>query len=69
MKVFKIVFGIVLFALGVLWALQGADLIRIKPILCMANCEPVVGGSITWLVVGIVAMAVGLGLVFTSKHN
>ena len=69
MKVSKIVFGIVLFALSALWTLQGADLFRIKPILCVANCEAVVGGSITWLVVGIVAMAVGLGLLISLKRK
>ena len=66
MKALKIVLGIVFFALGVLWALQGADLIRMKPILCVANCEPMVGGSVTWLIVGVVAIAVGLGVLITS---
>ena len=66
MKALKIVLGIVFFALGVLWALQGADLIRIKPILCVANCEPLVGGSVTWLIVGVVAIAVGVGVLITA---
>ena len=38
MQVFKIVIGITLVALGLLWSLQGADLIQVKPILCVANC-------------------------------
>ena len=66
MKALKIVLGIVLFTLGLLWALQGADLIRMKPILCVANCEPMVGGSVTWHIVGVVAIAVGLGVLITS---
>ena len=66
MKALKIVLGIVFFALGVLWALQGADLIRIKPILCVANCEPLVGGSVTWLIVGVGAIAVGIGVLITA---
>ena len=69
MQVLKIVFGIVLVSIGLLWSLQGADLIRMKPILCLANCEPLVGGSITWLIVGIVAMGVGLGLLVSSKRQ
>lgn len=40
-----------------------------KPILCVANCEPLVGGSMTWLIVGIVTIAVGLGLLVTLKRK
>ena len=69
MQVFKTIFGIVLVTLGPLWSLQGADLIRIKPILCVAHCEPMVGGSITWLIVGIGALAVGLGLLVSLKRK
>lgn len=69
MRVFKLICGIVLTALGLLWSLQGADLIRMKPILCVANCEPVVGGSIAWLITGIVVTAVGLGLLITLKRK
>ena len=69
MQVFKMIFGIVLTSLGLLWSLQGADLIRMKPILCVANCEPLVGGSMAWLIVGIVTMAVGLGLLITLKRK
>ena len=69
MRVFKLICGIVLTALGLLWSLQGADLIRMKPILCVANCEPLVGGSIAWLITGIVVTAVGLGLLITLKRK
>lgn len=69
MPVLKIVIGFVLFSVGLLWSLQGEDLIRMKPILCVANCEPLVGGSMAWLIVGIVTMAVGLGLLVTSKRK
>ena len=31
----------------------------------MADCEPLVGGSMAWLSGGLVAMAVGLGLLVT----
>ena len=69
MQVFKIVFEIALVAPGLLWSLQGADLVRIKPILCVANCEPMVGGSMVWLIVGFVVMAVGLGLLVSVKRK
>ena len=69
MQVVKIVIGITLVALGLLWSLQGADLVRIKPLLCVANCEPMVGGSVTWLIVGIGALAIGLGLLVSLKRK
>lgn len=69
MKALKIALEVVLFAIGLLWVLQGADLIRIKPILCLVNCEPIVGGSVTWLIVGVVAIAVGLGVLITSMRQ
>lgn len=67
MKFFKIILGIILVALGLLWSLQGADLIRMKQILCFANCEPLIGGSITWLFIGIVVMGAGFGLLVSVK--
>ena len=54
--------GAVLVALGALWVLQGADLVRIKPVLCVADCQPLVGGSPVWLTVGIVALLAGLAV-------
>ena len=59
MKALRIAGGIALVLLGSLWCLQGADLIHINPVLCFADCEPLVGGSTTWLVAGLVALAVG----------
>ena len=69
MSALKIVLGIVLFALGFLWALPEADFLRMQPILCVANCEPMVGGSVTWLIVGIIAIADGLGVLITSLRR
>lgn len=67
MKIFKAVVGIVLTALGLLWSVQGADLIQIKPILCVANCEPVTGGSMLWLSIGIIPTVIGLALLASLK--
>lgn len=52
--------GIVLILLGLLWTLQGADLVRIRPVLCVANCRPITGGSPAWLIIGVVTVVVGL---------
>ena len=62
-----ILLGVVSTPLGLLWFLQGADLVRIRPILCVADCQPLQGGSIGWmtagalfLVLGVAAVSVGL---------
>jgi hypothetical protein len=52
--------GIGIALLGLLWLLQGADVLHVRPLLCVADCEPVVGGSTTWLVTGGVAMLAGI---------
>lgn len=52
--------GVALTLLGLLWILQGADLVRIEPILCVADCEPVTGGSPSWLVAGVATALIGL---------
>lgn len=62
-KTTRIVLGTVLILLGLLWTLQGADLLRIPPVACVADCEPITGGSVEWLVIGVVAMLVGIGVV------
>jgi hypothetical protein len=49
-----------LILLGLLWILQGADVIRMQPILCVANCQPITGGSPGWLAIGLVALVAGL---------
>ncbi|WP_198587057.1 hypothetical protein [Glycomyces xiaoerkulensis] len=61
-KAARVTAGIVLTLLGLLWILQGADLVRIEPILCVADCEPVTGGSPGWLITGIVTALIGLTL-------
>jgi predicted cobalt transporter CbtA len=66
-RIVRTVVGILLASLGVLWTLQGADLIRVKPILCLANCKPLAGGSNTWLVAGLVCVAIGLFLLMRRR--
>ena len=69
MRVLRIGGGIIFVLLGSLWTLQGGDLIHINPILCFANCEPLVGGSVTWLVVGLGAIALGVLLLFLKRSQ
>jgi len=55
----RIVFGVALSLLGLLWLLQGADLVHIRPILCVANCKPLEGGSVGWMTAGALLLVVG----------
>lgn len=67
----QIVTGAVLAPLGLLWTLQGADVVRIEPIGCVANCEPITGGSVPWLLAGLVTLVGGLWLLRlgTRRHE
>jgi hypothetical protein len=49
-----------------LWFLQGADLLHIRPILCIADCEPLEGGSIGWMTAGVFLLIVGLVAIRTG---
>jgi hypothetical protein len=69
MRILKLIVGIVLVLLGLLWALQGADLIHIEPVMCVANCEPLIGGSTTWLITGVLVMVAGAGMLYTLKRK
>lgn len=61
-RVLAIVLGIILAPLGLLWFLQGADVVRIEPIACVGNCDPIMGGSLVWAIVGAVTLLVGVAL-------
>lgn len=44
---------------GMLWFLQGSDLVHIEPIACVGDCEPVVGHHPEWQAAGAVAVLLG----------
>jgi hypothetical protein len=58
----RVVIGVMLTLLGLLWILQGADVLQIRPLLCVAECQPLTGGSAGWLAIGAVTLVVGLGV-------
>ncbi len=58
--------GVLVFLLGGLWFLQGADLVHLNPIACVAECEPLTGGSVEWMISGALAMLVGIGLILAG---
>jgi len=59
-KVTWSVLGVVSILLGLLWFLQGADLIHIRPILCVADCRPLEGRSIGWMIAGALFLVLGV---------
>lgn len=69
MRIVALVFGIVAVLLGGLWLLQGLGIVQLQPILCFADCAAVQGPSLTWAVIGAIALAVGGYAVFWSRHH
>jgi hypothetical protein len=61
--------GAILALLGGLWFLQGSDLVHIKPILCFANCETLVGHSPQWQYTGAIAFFIGIVIIGTSVRQ
>lgn len=63
------IFAALLVALGGLWTVQGAGIVHIKPILCVADCTELRGASVQWLATGILAIAVGGGLWYLAHRR
>jgi hypothetical protein len=59
-----VVIGVLFTLLGTLWFLQGADLIHLEPVACVANCTPIEGGSLKWLLVGLATAMLSLIVTF-----
>jgi hypothetical protein len=68
LRILALVFGVIAGLLGLLWLLQGLGLVQVRPILCFADCAPVQGPSVTWAVVGVIALAIGCYGVFWSRR-
>lgn len=67
--VIGVLLGTFVAVLGLLWFLQGTGILRMRPILCIANCEEVVGPSLTWAVAGAVAFIIGIVVVAVSVRR
>jgi hypothetical protein len=52
--------SIILTILGLLWFLQGSDILHLRPILCFANCEPIIGKSLPWQIIGTITFIIGI---------
>jgi len=67
-RLLQVVAGL-LIALGVLWSLQGAGLVHVKPILCVTDCAELQGKSGQWLATGLAAIAVGGALWYFARRR
>ena len=65
----RILLGAVLSLLGLLWLLQGADLVHIRPILCVADCKPLEGGSVGWMIAGALVLVAGLLVIASAVRR
>jgi hypothetical protein len=65
--------GLIAASLGVLWSLQGAGAVEVRPILCVSNCKPITDGSAPWLGLGVIFMLLGIAIISASvrwrTHN
>lgn len=58
------IFGIIILLLGLLWFLQGSDLVHIKPILCFADCQVITGQSLQWQIIGGITFIIGAFIMY-----
>jgi hypothetical protein len=68
-RIIAFVGGILAVLLGALWLLQGLGIVYLRPILCFADCAPVQGTSVTWAVIGVVTLAIGICGVFWARKQ
>ena len=66
MQFLAIVLSLVLLPVGGLWLLQGTGLVSVPPILCVAECEPLVGPSLPWALAGLASLAIGAILLWRA---
>ncbi|MEO6608177.1 MAG: type II CAAX endopeptidase family protein [Aestuariivirga sp.] len=66
-KIIAAIVAVMLVLLGLLWFLQGADILHIWPILCFAGCEYISDGSWVWEIVGFFSFALGIAVLTASQ--
>jgi hypothetical protein len=55
--------------LGLLWFLQGTGILQVRPIVCVTNCQEIVGRSPFWAVAGVIAFNIGIIVVVVSVRS
>jgi hypothetical protein len=63
------IFAALLIGLGALWSLQGAGIVHIKPVMCVAHCTELQGASGQWLVTGLATIGAGGVLGYLARHR
>ena len=69
MRAVALILGVISALLGGLWLLQGLGVVRIAPVLCVAECAPLEGPSAQWAVIGAIVLAAGLLAVFYALRR
>ncbi|MCC6981865.1 MAG: hypothetical protein IT535_01210 [Bauldia sp.] len=69
MRILVLIVGVLAALLGGLWLLQGLGLVRIAPILCVADCAPLEGPSAPWAIAGFVLLGLGLFAIIRSLRR
>jgi hypothetical protein len=69
MKMLIALVGALAIMLGGLWLLQGLGAVRLRPILCFADCAPVQGPSTTWALIGAAAVVAGAWVLFRALRR
>lgn len=68
-NILGIIIGVVLLSLGLLWFLQGSNVIHLNPILCVTNCQPITGYSPLWQIIGAITSIAGIGIIWINIKN
>ena len=55
--------------LGLLWSLQGTGILQIRPILCVTDCEEIVGVSPFWAMAGAITFIIGIIIIVISMRR
>ena len=62
-KQLVLVLAVVVVFVGLLWLLQGAAIIHICPVLCVADCECIKSGSQFWEITGAITFIIGVTII------
>jgi hypothetical protein len=68
-KTIGVIAGVIGVVLGGLWLLQGLGVVSLRPILCFADCDPIQGPSMTWVILGFLVTTGGICLVLFSARR
>lgn len=69
MRILVLIVGVLAALLGGLWLLQGLGIVHMRPILCLADCEPLEGPSPPWAIAGFLLLAAGAFAIIRSLRR